>query len=909
MIENHVGEIECYKGKNDGDSCSPEPCAGVLEEPDSTTQTRCSKSSTTRPPAPTEMDSTIKSCCTGEQVRRLNNDSCAFTYADDEKRNCTSLDAGSVIIQIDPEGQSTAAASITLSVQGMTCTGCEKNLYKTLNSYPEISNIKTSLLFAQAEFNLRNSTALNPGNVARIIAKKTGFVCSRVTHVGGEIDLIVADNLLDSLRDRPVGISDVVAIGRDRVRVSYEPRDIGARDLLSDPFFRNAKLAPACPPPLVAYGKAHVRHEFLMTLLSAILTTPVLVLSYAPLSDQKVTYGGVCLGLASFVQIIIGGPFYPRAFKSLVFSRLIEMDMLVVLSTTTAYIYSVIAYSFLVARKPLSTPEFFETSTLLVTLIMVGRTVSAYARQKAVESISIESRQEPKATIVHSSGEVQEIDARLLQYGDMFQVFPEATVVTDGVVVEGESEMDESLITGESTLIAKKPGVSVVAGSINHSGTLLVKLHRLPCDNTIKRIGAMVDEATSSKPKVQEIADQVAGYFVPTILAITLIVFAIWVAIGKAIQHQTTTTALITAMTYAISVLIVSCPCAIGLAVPMVAVIAGGVGAQHGLVLKSAESLEVGRKISHVIFDKTGTLTEGKLSVVGEEYLNCEPEPVRAIILGIASTSKHPVSAAVASYIESNTHEVEPAPVKGVTSVFGSGIEAMCNGTSIRAGNPYWLGVQDAPSVYALLQRGLTIFCVTINNELTAVFGLQDKPRTDAVYTIKHLKSRGITVSLISGDNENAVNFTARQLGISATHTHSRCSPEDKKAYVKSLLLSTGNTVLFCGDGTNDAIALAQASIGMHINQGTDVAQSAAGVILMRPSLKGILTLIDLSKAFYNRVVFNFVWSFVYNLFAILLAAGVFPRARIEPRYAGLGELCSVLPIIAVAMGLRLKKF
>jgi Cu2+-exporting ATPase len=237
-------------------------------------------------------------------------------------------------------------------------------------------------------------------------------------------------------------------------------------------------------------------------------------------------------------------------------------------------------------------------------------------------------------------------------------------------------------------------------------------------------------------------------------------------------------------------------------------------------------------------------------------------------------------------------------------------MEGVSKGVVIRAGNPYWLGMQGLPSVNRIISRALTTFCVTFNGRLVAVFGLQDELRPDAIETINELRKRSIDISLISGDNDPSVKALATYLGIPPQNTRSRCTPGEKQAYVKSTLLAPNSTVLFCGDGTNDAVALAQASIGLHINEGTDVAQSAADAILMRPSLKGILTLIDLSKAFWRRVVFNFVWSFVYNLFAILLAAGAFAgKARIPPQYAGLGELVSVLPVIGVAVALRWKKF
>ena len=796
---------------------------------------------------------------------------------------------------------------IIVSVRGMTCTGCEKKLRRSLGLLPAVSNIKTSLVLAQAEFDLCGSTSLD---IVRTIENMTGFVCTRMRQSGEELDIIVGGNVQDFVdkEDSPSGVTNIIALNKNTVRVTYHPQTAGARELLSNPFFQSGKLAPPAARPVIASGRAHVRTCFFKTLLSALLTIPVLVLAWAPLPERKILYGAIQLGLATIVQAVIAGPFYSSALKTLIFSRMIEMDLLVVLSTTTAYVYSVIAYAYLAVGAPLLTREFFETSTLLVTLIMVGRTVSAFARQRAVESISIESLQTPCALLIDpKSHEELQIDARLLQYEDTFKVLPDTSIVTDGIVITGETEVDESMITGEATLVTKKPGMPVVAGSINCSGTLTVKLTRLPSENTIKTIGIMVDEAKSSTPRIQELADRVASYFVPIILTITLVIFVIWVAVGKAVRHQSSATSSVVAMTYAISTLIVSCPCAIGLAVPMVVVIAGGVAAKHGLIFKSAETIEIARNISHVIFDKTGTLTQGKLSVEAKRYTTENADLLAPMILGLTTNSKHPVSTAIAAHMKAL--EVQPSQAYNAVSVAGNGIEAMWNGKIIRAGNPHWLGCQDSPIVQEILSQGLTMFCVSMEGELVAVFGLKDLLRPDAIETINRLKKRSIQVSIVSGDNKDAVQSVAKLLDIPDSHVRSRCSPGDKQDYVKQMLLPEKSVVMFCGDGTNDAVALAQASIGMHINEGTDIAQSAADAVIMRPSLSGILVLVDLSRAFYRRVVFNFSWSFLYNVFAILLAAGAFPHARISPQYAGLGEIVSVLPVIAIAMQLKWAKF
>ncbi|KAH7412753.1 P-type ATPase-like protein [Cadophora sp. MPI-SDFR-AT-0126] len=789
----------------------------------------------------------------------------------------------------------------------MTCTGCEANLRKVLDSMEAVSNVKTSLLLALAEFSLESSKSLNGTNITETIEQMTGFSCTRIIDSREELDLILPVGVSRLEGPWPPGMTSIRYIGREKTRISYLPKVVGARTLLKDPFFRSAQFAPGPTSGAVASGRSESYNCFLLTVVATVLTIPVLVLSYANLPGKEIVYGGISLVLATMVQLVAHG-FYIKAYKTLRYSGMIEMDMLVVLSTTAAYVYSVVAFCFVVAGHPLAHGEFFETSTLLVTLILAGRTTAAYSRQKAVESISIQSLQVQTAIVVDSKDpELEEtIDCRLLQYGDRFKVLPDSRIVTDGVILEGETEVDESLITGESTLRPKKSGMPLIAGSINHSGKLLVELARLPSENTIQAIGSMVDEAKSSKVKIQDIADRVASYFTPVIIGITALVFVVWVTAGKFVRGDSTSTACINAMTYAISTLTVSCPCAIGLAVPMVTVIAAGVGARYGLIFKAVGSMEIGRKITHVIFDKTGTLTQGIPSVIDHIYLN-NSEQLPSIIMALTSNSNHPVSSGVHQFLQSQAFE--PLQLEHVASNSGKGVEATYNGNRIRGGSPQWLGVEDSPAVQTLLRRNLTIFCVEINGNLAAVFGLQDQLRPDALETIQELKGRNIAVSLLSGDNEKVVNTIGAQVGIPLANIRSCCSPVLKAAYVKEQLSTPNSTVLFCGDGTNDAVALAQASIGLHINGGTDVAQSAADAVLMNSSLKRIITLIDLSNAFYHRVVFNFVWSAVYNLFAILLAAGAVPRARIPPAYAGLGELVSVLPVVAIAMQLRWKKF
>jgi heavy metal translocating P-type ATPase len=862
----------------------------------------------------------MKACCRESKVPSIT-DSCNDTCCTEQNPSGSISKSKEIFADkayiADLEKGVSSKEHVILSISGMTCTGCETKLKRTLGTVESVKNLKTSLILARAEFDL-DPGAGSLAEVMKHVERTTEFKCERVMNQGSNIDLTPIGDVSSFVQtDWPHGVTEMTVIDKKTVNVAFDAKIIGARALVEKGWGTPIDLdAPRTDPTLEA-GSKHVRHVGYMTLLSIVLTIPVLVLAWAPLPEREIAYGSASLALATIVQLVIAGPFYPKALKSLIFSRMIEMDLLIVLSTSAAYIFSVVSFGYLVVGRPLSTGEFFETSTLLVTLIMVGRYVSTLARQKAVESISVRSLQTSTATLVNEAGgEKTEIDARLLQYGDIFQIAPDSRIPTDGTVISGSSEVDESMLTGESRPVEKYAKSAVIAGSINGSGTLIVRLTRLPSDNTISTIAGMVDEAKLSKPKIQEIADRVATYFVPVVVAVTIITFVIWIAVGVAVRNQSGAEASVQAITYAITVLIVSCPCAIGLAVPMVIVIASGVAAEHGVVFKSADSIELAYKTSHVVFDKTGTLTLGKLTVAVAEFIGSDTSASMSLLLGLVGSVKHPVSTAVTAHLEAKG--VLASSVSEPKNLTGKGVEGTASGQVLRAGNSRWLNLSSEPHVQSILSQGYTVFCFTINNSLAAVFGLEDSLRPDALPTVTKLRECGISVHIISGDDDGAVRGVATRLSIPSTHIRSRCTPADKQAYIQDLLTiptlkrppkkSKKPIVIFCGDGTNDAVALTQATIGVHMNEGTDVAKSAADVVLMRPSLVGVLTTIAISKKSVNRIKFNFGWSFVYNLFAILLGAGAFVNVRIPPEFAGLGELVSVLPVIAAAVLLRWSK-
>ncbi|KAK6496292.1 hypothetical protein TWF481_002317 [Arthrobotrys musiformis] len=797
-----------------------------------------------------------------------------------------------------------ARQRILLSVAGMTCTGCSRKVTNVLNGVNGVSSINVTFVTGVAEFDLDLAVS-NLQQVIPRIEKETGFKFSQIVSNHQTLDLqvdpAVAKTVFEQLRS--AAVESVERVGKSTYRVNYDPAVIGARTLLSS--IKGASLAPPGNDANLVNGRRRLIRTAWITGVAMALTIPILALNW---SNNPVPYSKrsiVSLVLATFVQALAIPEFYAGAITSLVYSRVIEMDMLVVISITAAYAYSVVAFALTHAGYVLETGEFFETSSLLIALVLLGRLIAAIAKVRAISAVSLRSLQAEKALLVVPSSGTVEIDARLLQLGDSFVVPAHSRIVTDGLVIDGKSSIDESMITGENVPVPKAIGDEVIAGTINCSSPLTISMTRLPGKNSITDIANLVENALAAKPRIQDLADTVAGYFIPVVICIALTVFGIWMAVALKVRGENGGGAVGVAITYSIAVLAVSCPCALGLAVPMVLVIAGGVAARSGVIIKQADVIERGHKVTDVVFDKTGTITKGDLTVVHEQlFPHLDASDVLSIAKPLTKENQHPVSMAVATHLQQ--HSIVFAKLENVESIPGAGIQCEWQGSIIKAGNPYWLNIEDHPEVSTLIEQGMSLFCITSDSILVAAFGLKANIREEAKQVIADLQRRQIKCHILSGDGPRVVEDVATAVGIPLTNTASRHSPAQKQHYIKELM-SSGRTVLFCGDGTNDAVAVAQANVGVQIGTTSDITRATADVVLLG-GLDGILILLDISKRSSRRIIFNFAWSAIYNVFAILLAAGAFVKARIPPAYAGLGEVVSVVPVIVAALTLSMTK-
>lgn len=789
---------------------------------------------------------------------------------------------------------------VLLNVTGMDCSGCANNLTRAIRAVQGANNVKVTFVTGTAEFDL--DTNINDLNqVIRSVQRATGY---KLTHFSSDIqsiDVRMTAATASTLRNNlPRGVENCEQLSKTTYEISYDPCSIGAREILAG---IDAQLAPPRGDTHLDEGKRRLIRVFALTTAAFILTAPVVVLEWGkPSGVSEHTSLVVAIVLATMVQAIAIPAFYIPAISSLVYNKVVEMDMLVVISITAAYVYSIVGAGVFFANIELETKPFFETSTLLISLVLFGRLLAAWARKRAVEAVSLRSLQMLTAMLVNQrTGAIVEIDARLLQYGDTIAILPYSQVVTDADVLEGTSEVDESMLTGESLPIFKTIGSPVVSGTLNGGGRLTARVSRLPGKNTITDIANLVEQAQSFKPHIQDLADKIAGYFIPVVCAAALVVFIVWLFISLKVRNQPAGEAIGVAIGYCIAVLAISCPCALGLAVPMVLVVAGGVAARGGVIIKTADVVERGFRVTDVVFDKTGTLTEPDLELVEEELFpnnKVDKGKILSLIMALAKGNKHPVSEAVAKALE--MRQVCGVGIEGLASVPGCGVRGEWQGAVIRAGNAKWLNISQTPQVLDYTARGLTMLFVTIDDELIAIFGLKSRVRNGATAVIQELRHRNIAVHLVSGDARRVVESVATEMEIPLENVAFERTPAQKQAYIRTLM-DAGKITLFCGDGTNDAVAVAQANVGVQIESSSDVTRATADVILLR-NLDGVVNLLDVSKAAFRRITFNFVWSAVYNLLAILLAAGAFVRFRIPPAYAGLGEIVSVLPVIIAAL-------
>ena len=653
-------------------------------------------------------------------------------------------------------------------------------------------------------------------------------------------------------------------------------------------------VAPAPAPGLDGGALTHARAAWWPVTLAALLSLPlVLPMLGQPFGLDLMLPGWLQLLLATPVQFWLGARFYRAGWKALRAGSG-NMDLLVALGTSAAYGLSVFLLLAGNNHGQGAPHLYFESSAVVITLVLLGKWLEGRAKRQTLQALSTLEGLRPVEALVRRGGVDSRIALERLRVGDLMVILPGARVPADGVVREGASHLDESLLTGESLPLAKEAGASVTGGALNADGVLLAEATAVGAATVLSRIIQSVEEAQAVKAPIQRLVDRVSAVFVPVVLVIALVTLLGWGLLGGDWQ---------VALLNAVAVLVIACPCALGLATPTAIMVGTGAAARHGILIKDAEALETAHAVDVVVFDKTGTLTAGRPQLAALEACSGE-DPQRVLLLAAAlqQYSAHPLAQAVLD--AAGARGLAPLPASAARALPGRGVEASVDGATLMLGNRRLmeeLGL-DAGAAAAHQAAGRTVSWLAERRDgrarLLGLLAFGDTLKPGAAPAIARLLAEGITPVLLSGDNAAAVLSVARTLGIA--RAHAEVLPADKAELINALR-AEGRRVAMVGDGVNDAPALAAADVGMAMSTGTDIAMHSAGITLMRGDPALVADALDIARRTYRKIRQNLGWAFVYNVVGLPLAA----FGLLNPVLAGAAMALSSVSVVANALLLR----
>jgi Cu+-exporting ATPase len=788
------------------------------------------------------------------------------------------------------------------SIDGMTCASCAQTVEKAAQKLPGVKTANVNL--ATEKMNIQfDSSALTEADIQKAVADAGYTAISNTVKKTFNIEGMTCASCAQTIEKatqklRGVNLSSV-NLATEKLVVEYDPGMVNLTDIIKavmdSGYEAHEEVATA---DTVDQDKEKKQKEIKSLwnrfLISALFTAPLLYIAMghlvnAPLPDfinpmmNPEAFAIVQLVLTLPV-VVVNSKIYRNGFKALSKGHP-NMDSLISLGTSAAFLYGVFATVMIFRGEVAYANElYYETAAVILALIVLGKYLETLTKGKTSEAIKKLMGLAPKTALVVRNGKESEISIDEVVVGDIIVVRPGGKMPVDGVVIEGLTSVDESMLTGESIPVEKSVGDAIIGASINKNGTIRYKATKVGKDTALSQIIKLVEDAQGSKAPIAKMADIISGYFVPIVIAIAILSAIAWYFAGQTGVF---------ALTIAISVLVIACPCALGLATPTAIMIGTGKGAEHGVLFKSGTALETTHKLNTIVFDKTGTITEGKPKVT--DIITAEGISETELLTLSASAEKgseHPLGEAIVNSAE----EKGLAFLKTETfnAIPGHGIEVTINGQHLLLGNKklmdeWHIGLGNLASASdALASQGKTPMYIAKDGKIAGIIAVADTVKESSLRAIKKLHKMGIEVAMITGDNKRTAEAIAKQVGID--RVLSEVLPEDKANEVKKLQ-DEGKKVGMVGDGINDAPALAQADVGIAIGSGTDVAIESADVVLMRSDLMDVPTAVELSKSTIRNIKENLFWAFAYNILGIPFAMGVV--------YAFGGPLLS--PVIAAA--------
>ncbi|MBA7626950.1 Copper-exporting P-type ATPase [subsurface metagenome] len=784
----------------------------------------------------------------------------------------------------------------SLQVEGMHCASCVTNIKKSVNRVPGVSRVSVNLVTSRALVEY-NSEQTDIPNLIQAI-ERMGYNAAEVQESKqGETTLTLTGmhcaSCVATIEKALLGASGVssasVNLTTNRVKVHYDSSQVdvtslidavekigyGAKELKEEGMFSDREKA------------AREREIFFITMLAM----PELA-NVAPglsewLQETELTkhllVKDACLFLLTTpVQFIVGWSFYRSSYKALL-NKSANMDLLVALGTSAAYFYSLFAMIYPFIEPSFESKVFFETAALLITFVVLGKYLEALAKGKTSEAIKkLIGFQAKNAWVIRDSEEL-EISVDDLIVGDVVIVRPGEKIPVDGTVIEGQTSVDESMITGESMPVFKKLGDEVIGATINGTGFLKFEATKVGKDTTLAQIVKLVEDAQTSKAPIQRFADKISAHFVPVVVLIAIATFSIWfglfeLGIISRSELPPGTSSFLFPFLLSITVLVIACPCALGLATPTAIMVGTGKGAENGILIKGGEALETAYKIDTVVFDKTGTITVGKPEVVDVVILNgMRRDELIGVVASVEKGSEHPLGEAVVRFAEEQNLKLQNP--KDFMAVPGHGVRAKIDDQLVILGNKKLMDQERIPLSESILEQqatfeneGKTVLIVALERTVSALITVADTMKEYSKDAIAHLQRMGIEVAMITGDNQRTAEAIAKQIGIQ--QVLAEVLPGEKANVIKQLQ-AQGKLVAMVGDGINDAPALAQSDLGIAIGSGTDVAIETGDIVLIRDDLRDVVTAIELSRKTMRKIKQNMFWALGYNSAGIPVAAGL----------------------------------